>query len=158
MKKLIKNLLYLYTGLVLAFILIGEALLEYGVLTKSKIRCQDGRCVVSENYLTGKTIRQFFFEQKEITNMWLQEDFRGYYKLWSSFDKITDCSNCGDLNLIHLPFSWWWKANAEKFIYTLKTEDEIQYSQYNRLLSWLGFVLATTIVLIFGLYKFGKIK
>ncbi|MBR1604833.1 MAG: hypothetical protein IJ660_01845 [Alphaproteobacteria bacterium] len=158
MKKIIKKLLYIYIGLILGFILMGQALLEHGILTKSKIHCQEEKCKVAESYLTGKPIRQFSFKQKDVANMWLQEDFRGYYNLWSSFDKITDCSNCGDLNLIHLPFSWWWKTNAESFIHTLKTKDEVQYTQYNRLFSWLGTVITTTIILIFGLYKLGKIK
>ena len=157
MRLLIKKLLLVYIGLIFVFISGGQLILENGVLTRASVSCQAGECSVSESFISGKIIRSYTFEQADIKEMWLKEDLRGYYHLWSSFDKIKNCLNCGNLQLIRLPFDWWWKANVQSFISKLETEENIDYFQYNRLFSWLFVTLASATVLILVLYKCGKI-
>lgn len=159
MKKLLKRLSLLYISFIAVFVCMGQLIADNGILTSAQIDCQSGTCIVSEKYLlNGKIFQKFSFNQADIKSMWLKEDMRGYYKLWSSFDKISQCLSCGDWELIHFPFNWWWKSNAETFIKTLNTESEIHYTQYNRTFSWLGTVLMISIILILGLYKLEKIK
>ena len=159
MKKLFKKLSLLYVCLIVGFVLLGQMMVDNGILTKAEIFCNGGKCdVAEESLLSGKVFRQFSFHQADVESMWLKEDLRGYYRLWSSFDKVESCSGCDDQNLIHFPFSWWWKNSADSFVYRLKTQTEIQYSQYNRSFSWLGSVLLAATVLVLVLYKFGKVK
>ena len=159
MKKLLKKFLFFYLCIIVGFIGMGQMMTEKGILTKVQISCQSGECVVAEKYLLNDNVfQQFSFHQKDAEDMWLKEDGKGYYKLRSSFDKITQCSNCGDVQSIRFPFNWWWKSSAEKFINTLKTAPEVQYTQYNRAFSWLGIVLISATIIVLGLYKLKQVK
>ena len=158
MKKILGRLLKIYALLIVAFLICGQIFQGQKFLSKANVVCKSGICTVSNSSLNGYVFEQLSFEQTAFRDMWLKSSSRNGYKIWSERDKITECLQCGDKNLIFLPFSWYRKANAEAFLAQAVSGNDFEYSQSCKILCDFLYLLGFTTLLVMLLYVVDVIK
>ncbi|MBR1778082.1 MAG: hypothetical protein IJ752_05815 [Alphaproteobacteria bacterium] len=118
----------------------------------------DGRvCTTEEETFAGNVFKTFSFEQKAAREVFIDKGTRGY-RLWIGKDSVSSCADCALWNRASFPFLWYRRIFAEKLRAQIISGQSFFYSQYNRQLLWLGYVIAGTFIVVSGLYKIGAIK